>query len=53
MAIGLQLWETGSLRDAFDVDTFIAQAQKALAADQFQAALDNCILATMEWKWQT
>ena len=52
-AIGLQLWETGSLNDAFDVDTFIAQAQEALAADQSEAVLDNCIWATMDWKWQT
>jgi hypothetical protein len=51
--IGSKLWETGSLSNDFDVNTFNAQAQEALEADQSKACLDSCIWASMEWKWQT
>jgi hypothetical protein len=50
---GSELWETGVLRDDFDFGAVDAQAREALAADQAEAALDDCVWASMEWKWQT
>lgn len=35
------------------MDAFNSKAQEALAADQSEAVLDDCIWASMEWKWQT
>jgi hypothetical protein len=51
--IGAKIWKNGFWPDNFDVDAFNSQVQEALAAEQSKAALDNCIWASMEWKWQT
>jgi hypothetical protein len=48
---GSELWETGVLKD--DSEALGALTREALAADQAEAALDDCIWASMEWKWQT
>jgi hypothetical protein len=52
-AVGSELWETGILKDDFDFGALDVQAREALAADQAEAALDDCIWASVEWKWQT
>jgi hypothetical protein len=52
-SVGAELWETGVLKDGFDFGAFNVRAQESLAADQAEAALDDCIWASMEWKWQT
>ena len=52
-SVGAELWETGVLKDGFDVAAFNVRAQEALAVDQAEAAMDNCIWASMNWKWQT
>jgi hypothetical protein len=47
---GSELWETGALKDDFDFGAVDAQAREALAADQAEAAFDDCIWASIEWK---
>lgn len=46
------LWKTGRLRADTDFNAIGAQVQQALALDQAEAALDDCVWASMEWKWQ-
>jgi hypothetical protein len=43
--------ETGCRHDGADLDDFGERVNKALAADREEAAHDNCIWASMEWRW--
>ena len=47
-SVGVELWETGVLKNGFDFRAFNIRAQDALAADQAEAAFDDCIWASME-----
>jgi hypothetical protein len=48
----LAVLETGCSPDGADLDDFGKRVNKALAADREEAAQDNCIWASMEWRWQ-
>lgn len=43
---------TGRLPVGTDLGDMGVKVKEALAADQEEASLDNCIWASMEWKWQ-
>jgi hypothetical protein len=44
--------ETGCSPDGADLDDFGERVNKALVADREEAAQDNCIWASVEWRWQ-
>jgi hypothetical protein len=46
------LLSTGRLPASTDLGDMGVKVKEALAADQEEASLDNCIWASMEWKWQ-
>ncbi|EDP47912.1 hypothetical protein AFUB_097630 [Aspergillus fumigatus A1163] len=52
LAILAYVLETGCSPDGADIDDFGERVNKALAADREEAAQDNCIWASMEWRWQ-
>lgn len=52
LAILAYVLETGCSPDGADIDDFGERGNKALAADREEAAQDNCIWASMEWRWQ-
>jgi hypothetical protein len=47
-----RLLSTGGLPVGTDLADMGVKVKEALATDQKEAALDNCIWASMEWKWQ-
>ncbi|KAF4210916.1 hypothetical protein CNMCM5878_003414 [Aspergillus fumigatiaffinis] len=44
--------ETGCSPDGADLDDFGKRMNKALVADREEAAQDNCIWASVEWRWK-
>jgi hypothetical protein len=46
------LLETGRIADGAGLDDFVERVKEALAADREEAAQDNYIWASMEWRWQ-
>jgi hypothetical protein len=42
----------GLSTDGLDFNDFVANVKEALSLDTKEAARDDCIWASMEWKWQ-
>jgi hypothetical protein len=47
-----ELHITGCLKDDVDFAAISAPMPQALEADKAEAALDNSIWGSLEWKWQ-
>lgn len=44
--------DMGLITDGLDFSHFVANVKEALSLDIKEAARDECIWASMEWKWQ-